>query len=591
MEIIKIMESLLSDGEKERLKKIFAPKVICTPPEDARRGMCVMPDGELRYYGIDEFINHKVGGKYMYTYSRNCGLDWYHEELPEGSAAVINYGKMFEGKPIMGASVCAPWSGRYIAFVAIHSGDNMGTYAMLSDIGPGDENPRMLKVSDEVFIDMLMPTVLPDRKRWIVPASICRGEQKYTPTLFISDDDGENWKMISLKSTPKHTPIWPHLGVRWQNNGSEPTLALLPDGRLMVLARTSLDYFYEYYSDDYGDTWTDGAPSRFHGTTTSPNTLRLHDGRVILFWNNTRPLSEVNHDMQWPPVNGNVKNGNSEDFFTNRDANHVAITEDGKNWIGFRELYLNDRRGASDFRVGGSGDNSVHQFQALELPFGKILVAFGQHEFSRRMVIFDVNWLYEKHNEENFSKGLSHLTTHLFVKSVPGSHAATIPGHCSMNRTSGALLMPDPDGNFKEALQICRVNDKRLLSELQGAVWNFPKIYRGEIKIEMYLVGSGIKVRLCDHWMNAGDQDVGIWALFDFVIDSRIIPLGEWSEIIIKFDTEAGKADVYVGTRFVTSVLMRGNAPDGLSYLHLQTSADQEDFDGVYIRLLSACGE
>lgn len=591
MHTIDLLESTLSERDKKRLQAIYAPTVVCVQPDDARRGFCILPDGEIRSYGIADKKGLTDPGKYVYLSSRNCGLDWIRVDLPEDTAPLINYGKLFPGKIVMGASVRAPWSERYICLAGIHDGEIKGTWAMLSDVGPGEENPRMVKISDEVYWDMFLPTVLEKEKRIITTGSINR-DGNYSPTVFYSDDDGETWTTVTLPSTPKHTPVWPHLGVRWQNNGAEPNLVSLPDGRLMILARTSLDYFYVYYSSDSGETWTDGVPSRFHGTLTTPFLLRLRDGRVILFWNNTRPLAEPNHEQTWPPVGNGVKGGFGEDAFTNRDANHAAITEDGENWIGFREMFLNERRGAADFRVGGSGDNSVHQFQAYELPYGKILVSFGQHEFSRRTVIFDVNWLYEKQNKEDFTLGLNHITTHLFVKSVSDCHVhAGIPGHCAWNRTAGALLMPDPEGNFREALQICRVHDKRLVSELQGAVWNFPKGYRGEIRLGVYIAGSGVRVRLCDHWMNAGDPDVGLWSVFDFTLDRRTLPVGEWREIMIRFNTECGTAQVYDGDHQIITVPMRNDAPDGLSYIHLQTAAEAEDFDGTYLRSLVYQGE
>lgn len=53
-----------------------------------------------------------------------------------------------------------------------------------------------------------------------------------------------------------------------------------------------------------------------------------------------------------------------------------------------RELALNGVRNAADFRVKGGSkssiDKSVHQFQALELSFGKILVSYGQNAIARR---------------------------------------------------------------------------------------------------------------------------------------------------------------------------------------------------------------
>ena len=115
--------------------------------------------------------------------------------------------------------------------------------------------------------------------------------------------------------------------------------------------------------------------------------LRLSDGRILNFWNNTRPLPELDHEKQTPPVAETVKDGTWEDVFTNRDVAHAAISSDkGENWTGVRELYLNGIRNNADFRyVGGvlySLDKSVHQFQAFELPFNKILVSVGQNPVS-----------------------------------------------------------------------------------------------------------------------------------------------------------------------------------------------------------------
>lgn len=579
------MQKLLSSKDIERLKRIYAPTVVCVQPDDARRSMCVMPDGEIRSYGI---INSLGDGLVQYGYlsSRNCGLDWERVALDENYVCAINTGKLASEKCVLGASTLAPWSGRYFCFSSIYQGENKGTYAMLSDIGPDDTNPKMVKISDEIYNDMFLPTMLENKKRIITTASINRNGE-YGPTVFYSDDNGESWNIVTLKNTPKHKVEYPHLGVRWQNNGAEPNLVLLPNGKLMILMRTSLDYFYAYYSSDYGESWTDGEITNFHGTLTTPYLLRLHDNRIVLFWNNTRPLAEPNHEITWPPVSDRVKLGLGEDAFTNRDANHVAISNDGESWAGFREMFLNDRRNAIDFRVGGSGDNSVHQFQAIELPFGKILVAFGQHEFSRRTIIFDINWLYEKENYEDFSKGLNHISTHTFVKSVSDCRTYKgIPGHCAWNRTNGALLMPDPTGNFKEALQICRIHDERLVSELQGATWNFPNAFLGKLELEVYIAGEGVNVRLLDHWVNACDPHVGLYSAFDFTLDESILNKNEWQEITLSFDTKKGELKVFNKETLLLTKPIKQLAPNGISYIHLQTASNIEDFNGTYIRKL-----
>ena len=98
-----------------------------------------------------------------------------------------------------------------------------------------------------------------------------------------------------------------------------------------------------------------------------PTLYRLSDGRALLLWCNTTPLPET--DRTEEPVPESAKNGRWEDVFTNRDACHAAISEDdGRTWIGFREMRLNPLRNAGDFGSQASHDFSVHQPQALELP-------------------------------------------------------------------------------------------------------------------------------------------------------------------------------------------------------------------------------
>lgn len=587
------MQKNLTESDKRRLSEIYAPVVVAVQPDDSRRGLCVMPDGEIRYYGV-EGKKHcwAKDGRSVYLSSYN-GLDWTRHDAPEGSAPVLNMGVVQTGYPAMGAAVRIPWSGRYVTAVSWDSGERRGTWAELSEIGPGDEEPRLVKICDEVCGDLFQPVILESRHRLIVTTYL-RTDGNYFPRVLISDDDGEHWKIVPLHPTPMHTVVYPHRGLRWQNNGSEPNLTELPDGRLMLLARTSLDYFYVYYSDDCGDHWTEGEPSLFHGTLTTSFLLKLSDGRVICFWNNTRPLAEPNHDLTWPPVGSGVKQGRGEDAFTNRDVNHAAISGDGITWKGFRELALNEVRGASDFRVKGgsasSGDKSVHQFQALELPMGKILVAYGQNAIARRMAVFDVNWLYETSRTEDFSRGMEHISTHLFVKSLSDSHIGKgYNGHCAWNRTDGALLVPDPDCTGGEVLQICRVHDERIVSELQGMVWNFPASANGTLTMELRIEGAGVHARLCDHWINPSDEYTGLYAAYDFELDTRVMPRGTWCTVAAEI--KDGTASVFCDGKPLFAVPQRLPAPTGISYLHLQTMAEGTDFRGTLVRRLEYHGE
>lgn len=574
MNQLDVLESTLSAEDRFRLEKIYEPTVVGVQPEDSRRSLVVMPDGEIRSYGVADKQSVFADGRRVYISSRNCGLDWKFHYT--------------ESDTVLGAASYLPWSGRWVTVDFSRKDGDRGTFALISETGPDDTAPSRVDISDEVFIDMFQPTVFEDERRIICCGHTHRGEWD-VPTVMYSDDDGESWTLVPLKSAPKHEAVFPHLGVRWQNTGTEATFTRLDGRRLMMLVRTSLDYLYVYYSDDLGETWTDGEPSRFHCTLTTPFLLRLRDGRTVLFWNNTRPLAERNHEIEFPPVSAGCKAGNGEDVFTNRDACHVAISDDCKEWTGFRELVLNAIRNAPDFRVNGgnlsSADKSVHQFQAIELPGGKILVEYGQHEASCRIAIFDVNWLYEKTRTEDWQNGMKNVSTHLFVKSISDCHLDTrFGGHCAWNRTEGALLVPDPDVTFGEALQICRVKDERLVSDLQGMVWNFPKAFRGEIVLDTRVEGSGIRVRLCDHWINPSDEYAGLYAAYDFELDQRTLGRNKWRKVTIAFDCTTGDGEVSADGVRLFKIKKRLDTPDGISYLHVQTMAAETDYSGTLIR-------
>ncbi len=569
---IKILENTLSDRDKERLKSIFAPTVVCVPPEDARRHLIVMPDGELRYYGVigrkTPYDDVAVLTKIYYS-SRNCGLDW----------TFCNTGT----SKTFGASVMIPWSGKWIT---VPDGtDESSTVAYLSDIGPDDTEPYTVKIDNRRIVNAFQPLFFEEKKR-----IICCGHNHYNPIVMYSDDDGESWKTVDVKSTPKERAIFPHLGVRWHQTGTETTFERLPDGRLMLIIRTSTDFFWVSYSSDLGESWTEPVPTEFHGTDTTPFILKLRDGRYVFFWNNTRPFAELNHNFQTPPICDGTKNGEWEDYFNNRDANHVAISDDCKSWTGFRELGLNDIRNASDFRLNGgiaeSGDKSIHQFQAMELPFGKILVAYGQSPVSRRLVIFDVNWIFEKERHEDWQFGLKNVSTQLFVKSIYESHlrASGFGGHCSSNRTNGALLIPDPDMTCGEVLRICRIDDPCLVSPLQGVVWNFPMSHKGKLTFPLRVVGAGVRIRLCDHWINPSDRHAGRYSIFDFEICNESVTTDVWHEISVEFNIDEGMGTVFCDGKELFGIELTRKAPQGISYIHIQTMAEATDFSGTLLR-------
>ena len=185
-----------------------------------------------------------------------------------------------------------------------------------------------------------------------------------------------------------------------------------------------------------------------------PTIGRLEDGRLLFLWSNTTPLPEVgNTDGVW------------DDVFTNRNAIHAAISsDDGKTWQGFREIYLDPRRDAADFGTSPGIDKSVHQSQFVEVEPGRVLVSLGQHPLHRAMVMFDVDWLYEKERFSDFSNGLNDWSVFSYYKGIVG--------HCGYNRTPGCKLVGGE-------LNVQYIENDSLLTPHRGAVWNFPASRKG----------------------------------------------------------------------------------------------------------------
>lgn len=97
---------------------------------------------------------------------------------------------------------------------------------------------------------------------------------------FISDDDGQTWTRSNLID----------LGGHGHHDGAtEPTVAELSDGRLLMLIRTNLDRFWQAFSDDGGRYWRTIQPSSIDASSAPGHLVRLRSGRLALLWNRLNP--------------------------------------------------------------------------------------------------------------------------------------------------------------------------------------------------------------------------------------------------------------------------------------------------------------
>ncbi|MBO7148332.1 MAG: exo-alpha-sialidase [Clostridia bacterium] len=580
--IDKVLERMSND-DKRQLSEIYEPTIVSETDADAWKHLTVMRDGRLRYYGIykKESIFDK-GNTLCYRESCDGGLTWKMHVI--------------EDKNVLGESTYIPFMDKYMKTYYI---DGKGVFVRIGD-DPDDVLPKEIQVTALDCIEPLAPFYLRDRERIIIVTTERRPDRHPTcfyPVLFISDNRGESWRELHMEECPYFELQWPDQGGRWQQNNRENHIVELTDGTLYMISRTAMNYHYESYSYDGGDTWTEFKPSRFHGTGSMPCFERLADGRILFFWCNTKLLPELT-----------TADGIWEDHFTNRDTNCCAISSDEcKSFRGYREIYLNPIRNNPDFRgVGGpsEGDKSVHQFEALELPMNKVLVAVGQHEAVRRLLIFDVDWLYEHKREERFLYGLKNLSTHSYVKSIEGGfkvsreHPLAHSGHCAFNRTNLALLVPSPANtytkggtdildDYNEALHLTRVEDDRLISGIAGAVWNFPSHRKGKVTVRAYIPGKGLRVSLLNYWMNPSDNTVEYFSDYSIVLRGDMQYGEMFTDFVFNFDCDRGTVILTAGDKLKLERKLNGEHPDGLCYLHLQSAATEADSIGASIEKFS----
>ncbi len=520
------------------------PTVIGTPPQNAFTGLVLLDNGEIRHYGSN-----------MYISSKDRGINWDSVSVLDGNM----YGKK------------DPKSGEYIR---IYSGINDTVYSLHSVGGINGKWTKTLIDTNGAI--MIKPVVFIRNGSRAVAAF--HTKHRNGCGIYYSDNSGLTWKKSEQVITPSHKAEGFHKGQRWNHGAVEPSVVELKDGRLWMLIRNAQDYLYESFSEDGGETWSTPVPSRFYGTITMPTIQRLKSGSLLLIWNNTTPLPEVEH-------NG----GYWEDVFTNRDALHAAISDDdGKTWKGFREIYLNPLRNdslmATRYGKMGSNDRSVQQSEFVELDQNNVLISLGQHPKFRKLLILDLNWLREAESFDDFSDGLVNWSHHKYIKGIEG--------HCAYNRKAGGHLIPHTDKPLKSVMHLKAERDTALISQNSGALFNFPAGQKGEVKILLKANKDfeGMRISLQDRWFNPIDTLSNHYAMFDFKIKIDLLTPNKWCEIKLEWNNannlETGYCNLFIDNKLNHKISLKNKTKNGVSYVHFSLPLISELNDGVLIEAI-----
>ncbi|MBY5944185.1 sialidase family protein [Photobacterium rosenbergii] len=565
------------------VEDIQSPQIVGVPPADAGRGLVRVSDNEIRHYNGGEGYD----GRKMLV-SNDNGVTWQESLAP--SSYPPNFGGIAIESPAITPN---PITGEYIrvqpinGYVFISNGGLDGEWAAVTKDGQLDYNWDQNDKENYLTLSGIMrnPTFVNNGKRILIPSH----EMREGTTIHISDDGGLTWRTSKdIISAPPHEKDEIHQGVRWRNSGVEGSIVELKDGRLWILVRTSQDQYYEAFSSDFGDTWTESQPSRFFGTLTMPTIGRLKDGRLLALWTNTMPLPEHQgtQDDMW------------EDVFTNRDSHHAAISNnDGKTWTGFREIILDEHRNSDDYALfEGKGDRGKQQSEFVELDENRVLVSIGQHKEHRRLMILDTRWLYQKKRSDNFKNGLENWTIHSYIPEVRG--------HVSYDRKPSSELVTLEGKPTQKALQIRRASDAELINiennlnyEKGGATWNFPNGKKGRVDFRFKLNkhSGGTQISLTDRLFNAVDETTAHYAVYTLnlapgeKLGKHKLRPNRWYTLSLDWNGVKKNSTVRVllDGKQADRLKIKNTSPNGISYLHF-ISTSQEPDEGMLIRSVKA---
>ena len=102
---------------------------------------------------------------------------------------------------------------------------------------------------------------------------------------YYSDDEGATWRKSSNVAF-----VTLENGVGGSYSIEEPAVVELQDGRVLMMGRTHLGRFFQAYSTDGGESWTEPFPSTLAASAAPCNLKRLPgSGDLLIIWNQISP--------------------------------------------------------------------------------------------------------------------------------------------------------------------------------------------------------------------------------------------------------------------------------------------------------------
>lgn len=153
---------------------------------------------------------------------------------------------------------------------AVRSGDGGRTW----------DAPRRLHTG---YVGMLQGAIRTRAGHLIVPLCAYKGGRRFVSYCQVSTDEGVTWKATASIDLGHPATSLP-LSLNLNGGALEPSVAEIPDGRLLMLIRTVLGHFYESVSSDGGLTWTPVSPTQLDSGGPC-NLIGLPSGTLAVAYN------------------------------------------------------------------------------------------------------------------------------------------------------------------------------------------------------------------------------------------------------------------------------------------------------------------
>lgn len=504
----------------ETLAAVWAPAIVREAPTN-EPSLVARRDGTVELYTIAKPASDSVS----VMRSRDGGLTWSEPEI------------------------AFPLPGRaYYAVVALEASDGAmhAVYHILGD-GPGGYRGRLYEVYHtrrEAGATAWAPPqkVVPgyvgsingfiqlrESGRLVLAVARAVPEREQPPArgpdlgwndtvVYLSDDQGKSWRQspdaLSLELAAPNVTRY---------GAIEPALLELRDGRIWMLVRDRGGRLWQSFSTN-GERWPALQRTGFISSDSPADLLRLRDGRIVLL---------TNACQNWTDPRSYAMGG--------REVLHAAISaDDGRTWRGFREIL-------HETELMSGGDRGTSYASLVENAAGKIVVASGQGEGKRAILLLDPGWLEETGARNDLALG---------------------PVEWTQYGDEGLRVERLPDG--RAALALPQQSTGR-----SGAGWNFPLASSGELELRIELPPEAREVRLSlnDHFTRIDDGHAAANAVYSLPLAPLPVEASSrWRTVRLAWSQadRSGTATVQLDGQASQPLPARRAAEFGVNYLRIE---------------------